>query len=156
MVPSSIYYTDQSFFSLPVYAEQGGVRQRDASVGRLSRYQRQSKGMWPSPTTMTSPCLSNYDDYVGISRADTWPPQSCVHSSNHCLTSFSSRHKSQALAILVLVNLGQHDMVLSLLQTLRQHQLAARYLEACLECGALIRDPKTGTTSRKLLTPVSL
>ncbi len=37
----------------------------------------------------------------------------------------------------MLVYLGQHDLVLNLLHSLRQHQLAARYLEACVEVGAL-------------------
>uniref|UniRef100_A0A5K3EHR6 WD_REPEATS_REGION domain-containing protein n=2 Tax=Mesocestoides corti TaxID=53468 RepID=A0A5K3EHR6_MESCO len=49
----------------------------------------------------------------------------------------ASQANRKTLAVLVLVYLGQHTAVLGLLRSLRQHQLAARYLEACLECGAL-------------------
>ncbi|KAM7541298.1 hypothetical protein Aperf_G00000030997 [Anoplocephala perfoliata] len=49
----------------------------------------------------------------------------------------------KTLAILVLAYLGRHSAVLTLLQGLRQHQLAARYLEACQECGAVVLDSET-------------
>ncbi|KAL5962355.1 WD repeat-containing protein 11, partial [Taenia solium] len=63
----------------------------------------------------------------------------------------ASTANRKTLAILVLVYLGQHASVLSLLKSLRQHQLAARYLEACLECGAVAPDPKTELHSQVFL-----
>nr|CDS15714.1 WD repeat containing protein 11 [Echinococcus granulosus] len=74
----------------------------------------------------------------------------CTLSKKECdgvmhrwATYLASTANCKTLAILVLVYLGQHNSVLSLLKSLRQHQLAARYLEACLECRAVIPDPKT-------------
>ncbi|VDL92677.1 unnamed protein product [Schistocephalus solidus] len=66
------------------------------------------------------------------------------------LFSFSFNPKS--LAILILVFLGQHEGVLNLLHSVRQHQLAARYLEACLEFGSL----KTDSKSAKLHSQIYL
>nr|VZI27304.1 unnamed protein product [Spirometra erinaceieuropaei] len=64
----------------------------------------------------------------------------------------ASRANQKSLAILVLVFLGQHEGVLNLLHSVRQHQLAARYLEACLECGSL----KTDSKSAKLHSQIYL
>ncbi|KAM3185291.1 hypothetical protein ACTXT7_006688 [Hymenolepis weldensis] len=50
---------------------------------------------------------------------------------------------AKTLAILVLVYLGQHSAVLNLLHSLRQYQIAARYIEACQECGAIVSDPES-------------
>uniref|UniRef100_A0A0X3P7H9 Uncharacterized protein n=2 Tax=Schistocephalus solidus TaxID=70667 RepID=A0A0X3P7H9_SCHSO len=64
----------------------------------------------------------------------------------------ASRANQKSLAILILVFLGQHEGVLNLLHSVRQHQLAARYLEACLEFGSL----KTDSKSAKLHSQIYL
>ncbi|VDM31717.1 unnamed protein product [Hydatigera taeniaeformis] len=73
----------------------------------------------------------------------TLSKEECDGVMNRWATYLASTANRKALAILVLVYLGQHDSVLTLLKSLRQHQLAARYLEACLECHAVIPDRTT-------------
>nr|CDS35341.2 transmembrane protein 180 [Hymenolepis microstoma] len=71
----------------------------------------------------------------------------CMLSKEECegvlrrwATYLATTANQKTLAILVLAYLGQHSAVLNLLHSLRQYQLAARYLEACQECGAVLSD----------------
>ncbi|KAL5111771.1 WD repeat-containing protein 11 [Taenia crassiceps] len=73
----------------------------------------------------------------------TLSKEKCDGVMNRWATYLASTANRKTLAVLVLVYLGQHSSVLSLLKSLRQHQLAARYLEACLECRAVIPEPST-------------
>ncbi|KAF8570918.1 hypothetical protein P879_01295 [Paragonimus westermani] len=49
----------------------------------------------------------------------------------------SSQINRKDFAVLIYVLLDEHHTVLKLLSTMNQHQLAARYLEACLQTGSL-------------------
>ncbi|KAA3679173.1 uncharacterized protein DEA37_0006644 [Paragonimus westermani] len=49
----------------------------------------------------------------------------------------SSQINRKDFAVLIYVLLNEHHTVLKLLSTMNQHQLAARYLEACLQTGSL-------------------
>ncbi|VDO04110.1 unnamed protein product [Rodentolepis nana] len=81
----------------------------------------------------------------------------CMLSKEECegvlrrwATHLATTANRKTLAILVLVYLGQHSAVLNLLLTLRQYQLAARYLEACQECGAVENDPESENLHSKV------
>ncbi|VDL18885.1 unnamed protein product [Hymenolepis diminuta] len=74
----------------------------------------------------------------------------CMLSKEECegvlrrwATYLATTANRKTLAILVLVYLGQHSAVLNLLHSLRQYQIAARYIEACQECGVVVSDPES-------------